>query len=56
LANISAAANACKQNAVTFKVFVPWLHNQCYYTRDVIGLNYPTIGYKAHAVNINFMK
>jgi len=33
-----AATNTCKQSAVTFKVFVLWLLNQCYYTRDVIGI------------------
>jgi len=30
--------NACKQSAVTFEVFVLWLHNQHCYTRDVIGI------------------
>jgi len=38
LANISANANTCKQSAVTFEVFVLWLHNQCYYTCDAIGI------------------
>jgi len=38
LADISAATNTCKQSAVTFGVFVLWLRNQCYYTRDVIGI------------------
>jgi len=34
LADISATKNARKQNAVTFEVFVLWLCNQHYYTRD----------------------
>jgi len=38
LADISAATNTCIQSAVTFEVFVLWLHNQCYYTHDVIGI------------------
>jgi len=37
-ADISAATNAHKQNAVTFEVFVLWLCNQHYYARDVMGL------------------
>jgi len=44
-------------------VFVLWLHNQCYYTRDVIEIEithrdlpyYKDIKPK-HAVNINFTK
>jgi len=35
LSNISAATNTCEQSSVAFKVFVIW---QCYYTRDVIGI------------------
>jgi len=49
--------------AVTFIVFVLWLHNQHYYTHDVIGIKwckgiYPTrkISGPKHAVNINFTK
>jgi len=38
LANISAATNTRKQSTVAFKVFVLWLHNQCYYTCDVLGI------------------
>jgi len=30
--------HTCKQSAVTFKVFVLWLPNQRYYTRDAIGI------------------
>jgi len=30
--------HTCKQSAVTFEVFVLWLRNQHYYTRDVIGI------------------
>jgi len=33
-----AATNTRKQSAVTFEVFVLWLCNQHYYTRDVIGI------------------
>jgi len=35
---MSAAAHARKQSAITFKVFVLWLCNQHYYTRDVIEM------------------
>jgi len=38
LANISATTNVHKQSAVTFEVFVLWLHNEHYYTCDVIGI------------------
>jgi len=38
LADISAATNAHKQSAVTFEVFILWLHNQRYYIHDVIGI------------------
>jgi len=38
LADISAATNTCKQITITFKLFVLWLRNQCYYTCDVIGI------------------
>jgi len=59
LADISVATNTRKQSAVTFEVFVLWLRNQCYYTRDVIGIKmtyrdlpyYEGISLK-HAVNI----
>jgi len=59
LADISAATNTRKQSTVTFEVFVLWLRNQCYYTRDVLGIkmtyrslpNYKGISPK-HAVNI----
>jgi len=45
-----------KQSTVTFKVFVLWLHNQHYYTRDVIGICRTTkISGPKHAVNINLM-
>jgi len=56
-ADISAAVNTRKQSAVTFKVFVLWLHNQRYYTCDVIGI-YPNMKVSGpkHAVNINFTK
>jgi len=37
-ADISAATNTRKQSTVTFKVFVLWLCNQHYYTRDVMGI------------------
>jgi len=58
LPDISAATNARKQGAVTFKVFVLWLRNQCH---DVIGIKmtyrdlpyYEGIGPK-HTMNINF--
>jgi len=33
-----AATNTCKQSAETFELFVLWLHNQCYYTCDAIGI------------------
>jgi len=49
----------CKQRAVTFEVFVLWLRNQCYYTRDVIGIKmtYSDLPYykgisPKHAMNI----
>jgi len=35
---MSAATNTRKQSAVTFEVFVLWLRNQHYYTRDAIGI------------------
>jgi len=61
LADKSAATNAHKQNAVTFEVFVLWLHNQCYYTCDAIGIKmtYRDLPYykgirAKHAMNINF--
>jgi len=38
LVNISATKNTRKQSTVTFKLFVLWLHNQCYYTHDAIGI------------------
>jgi len=38
LADISATTNTQKQSAVTLKVFVLWLHNQCYYVRDALGI------------------
>jgi len=38
LADISAAKSTRKQSAVTFEVFVLWLHNQRYYSCDVIGI------------------
>jgi len=38
LADISAATNTRKQSTVTFEVFVLWLRNQRYYTRDEIGI------------------
>jgi len=38
LADILGATNTSKQNAVIFEVFVLWLRNQRYYTRDVIGI------------------
>jgi len=38
LADASAATNTRKQSTVTFEVFVLWLRNQRYYTRDVIGI------------------
>jgi len=38
LADISATKNSCKQSAVTFEVFILWVRNQRYYTRDVIGI------------------
>jgi len=38
LADILAATNTPKQSPVTFEVFVLWLCNQCYNTRDVIGI------------------
>jgi len=65
LADISAATNTHKQNAVTFEVFVLvlWLHNQCYYTCDVIGIKmtYRDLPYyegirPKHTMNINFTK
>jgi len=37
-ANILATTDTRKQSAVTFKVFVLWLRNQCYYTCDAIGI------------------
>jgi len=47
----------------TFEVFVLWLCNQCYYTRDVIGIKmtYRDLPYyegirPKHAVTINFTK
>jgi len=45
LADISTATNTRKQSAETFEVFVLWLCNQRYYTRDVIGCMgiYPTM-------------
>jgi len=48
LADISAATNTCKQSTATFEVFVLWLCNRRYYTRDVIGIkmtyrDYPTM-------------
>jgi len=63
LADILAATNTRKQRAVTFKLFVLWLYNQWYYTRDVIGIKmtyrdlpyYESIRQK-HAMNTNFMK
>jgi len=59
LADISAATNTRKKGAVNFEVFVLWLRNLCYYTRDVIGIKmthrdlpcYEGISPK-HAVNI----
>jgi len=63
LANILAATHTHKQSAVTFEVFVLWLRNQRYYTRDVIGIKmtYRDLPYyegvrPKHAVNINFTK
>jgi len=35
---LKSVTNTRKQSVVTFEVFVLWLHNQCYYTRDVIGI------------------
>jgi len=62
-ADILAATNTHKQSAVTFEVFVLWLHNQCYHTCDVIGIKmmhrdlpyYRSIRPK-HPMNINFTK
>jgi len=63
LADISATTNSHKQSTVTFEVFVLWLCNQCYYTRDVIGIKmtYRDLSYyegirPKYAVNINFTK
>jgi len=57
--DISTATNTRKQSAATFKLFVLWLRNQCYYTRDVIGIKmtYRDLPYyegisPTHAVNI----
>jgi len=59
LADISATTNTHKQSIVNFEVFVLWLHNQCYYTRDVIGIKmtYRDLPYyegisPKHALNI----
>jgi len=56
LADISTTTITHKQSALTFEVFVLWLHNQCYYTCDVIGIKmayrdlpyYKDIRAKAH--------
>jgi len=63
LADISATTNTGKQSAITFKVFVLWLCNRSYYTRDVIGIKmtYRDLPYyegirPKHAVDINFTK
>jgi len=38
LTDISAATHTRKQSTVNFQVFILWLCNQHYYTRDAIGI------------------